>query len=127
MGFFDANNNSDAPKSATIIAPGAKIEGTLHISNHLHIEGEIIGNIHSSESVTVGKNGRVNGDIFAKKTSIAGKFNGNISAQIVEILDKGELTGSVSCPEFVIERGGIFEGQSKKIEKNSTQKQKILS
>ncbi len=61
----------------------------------------------------IGKTGVVAGDIFAQKVIISGKVIGNVEAKSIEILANGRLEGTITSDELVIERKGMFLGQSK--------------
>jgi len=69
--------------------------------------------VRSQKNVTIGKSGLVKGEIHADKVIISGAFSGSIDSNIVDVLSNGRLFGSVLAKEFVIERGGFFEGESK--------------
>lgn len=98
---------------ATIIAQGTKLKGEINTDCHLHIDGEFEGNIHSKNTVMVGKSGVVSGEIYAQKLIVSGKFNGTTESEIVEILPLGRIDGKIITSELVIERKGIFMGESK--------------
>lgn len=61
----------------------------------------------------VGKTGVIVGDVFAQKLIISGKVVGAVEAKSVEIMAGGRLEGTLVSEELVIERKGIFLGQSK--------------
>ncbi len=66
----------------------------------------------------VGKTGVIKGDIFAQKVIISGKIIGNVEAKAIEILANGRLEGTITSDELVIERKGMFLGQSKNTNKD---------
>lgn len=70
------------------------------------------GKIDSKNTVTVGKSGNVNGTINSHKLIVSGKFIGTCECEVVEILPQGCIDGEVSSKELVIEREGLFKGQS---------------
>jgi cytoskeletal protein CcmA (bactofilin family) len=115
MAIFNKSNDKPITNSTgtTVIANNTKINGSIDIECNLHIDGEFEGKINSQNIVTIGKSGIVTGEIFANKVIVSGSFNGSIDSDNIEILPKGKLHGNVSTNEFVIERGGFFEGESK--------------
>ncbi|MCE3038451.1 bactofilin family protein [Helicobacter anatolicus] len=127
--FTSTDQQSNAPikgGAATIIAQGTKIKGDMHIDCHLHIDGDFEGNIYSKNTVMIGKTGNVLGNIFAQKLIVNGKFNGVTESSVVEILPTGRIEGRVITPEFVIERKGVFVGESKIVDKNKDrEKEKV--
>lgn len=78
----------------------------------MHIDGEFDGVIHSNNTVNIGKNGVVRGDVFSEKLVVSGKMLGNVKSKIVEIMPYGKIDGKVSSHELVIERKGILTGES---------------
>ena len=116
MAIFTSNDKQfDAANSngATIIAAGTKIKGELNSECHIHIDGEFDGNIHSTNTVMVGKNGVVIGDIFAQRVIIGGIAKGVVDSECIEILPNGKIEGTIICNELYIEKKGIFVGESK--------------
>lgn len=112
---------------ATIIAQGTKLKGEINTDCHLHIDGEFEGNIHSKNTVMVGKSGVVSGEIYAQKLIVSGKFNGTTESEVVEILPLGRIDGKIITSELVIERKGIFMGESKTKQAPADRVQKITS
>lgn len=112
---------------ATIIAQGTKLKGEINTDCHLHIDGEFEGNIHSKNTVMVGKSGVVSGEIYAQKLIVSGKFNGTTESEVVEILPLGRIDGKIITSELVIERKGIFMGESKTKQGPADRVQKITS
>lgn len=112
---------------ATIIAQGTKLKGEINTDCHLHIDGEFEGNIHSKNTVMVGKSGVVSGEIYAQKLIVSGKFNGTTESEVVEILPLGRIDGKIITSELVIERKGIFMGESKTKQAPADRAQKITS
>jgi cytoskeletal protein CcmA (bactofilin family) len=123
MGVFDKSNSGVNSKETTIISSKAKINGNLKLESNLHIDGEVKGKIESSALVSIGKNGIVDGEIFAKKLVISGKFIGKAECDNIEILKNGILNGDILVSNLIIEEGAIFEGNCKKKDKIKNEKQ----
>ncbi len=87
--------------------------GDLSLSDSLHIDGSIKGNVKSASDVIIGKTGSFEGDLSAVNVIISGRFQGNISAQRMEIVAGGRVDGEVEVAELVIESGGHFNGSSR--------------
>ncbi len=98
--------------------------GQASINNGLFIKGEISGkaalvidgNVEGSINLpgcclTIGRNGVVAANIFAREVVVAGRIRGNVSAtDRVNILSDGALTGDVSAARISIEDGAFFKG-----------------
>jgi cytoskeletal protein CcmA (bactofilin family) len=109
------NNNSYTSGSNqsthSYLGKTVKIKGEIKSEEHITIEGKITGNIVSSNDLTIGKNGFVNGEINAESVKIDGKAEGNISAtRKLEISSIGTFAGSLKSDNVVIMEGAIFKG-----------------
>ena len=60
----------------------------------------------------MGRNGKINGEVFAKKLIIQGLVEGAAEADRIEIHADGKMAGKVTSSELVIEAQAIFEGES---------------
>ena len=91
---------------------GVSLEGTLQLSGTFRLNGQVKGNIISEQSLILGENAKVEGQIEGNHVVIAGRFDGVIFAKgRVEIHPKGVVTGEIHSPCLVIEPGGIFDGR----------------
>jgi len=87
------------------------IEGTIKATEDLLIEGSIQGTIEAkSHRVTIGKKGRVVGDIFANNVSISGRCKGHIKASgIVHIARTAEYEGQLNARSLSVEDGAFLK------------------
>jgi cytoskeletal protein CcmA (bactofilin family) len=91
---------------------GVRLEGTLQLTGIFRLNGKAKGNIISDQSLILGENAQVEGQIEGNHVAIAGRFDGVIFAKgRVEIHSKGVVTGEIHAPCLVIEPGGIFDGR----------------
>lgn len=60
----------------------------------------------------MGRNGKINGQVYAKKLIIQGLVEGSADADRIEIHAEGKMSGKVTSSELVIEAMAIFEGES---------------
>lgn len=101
-------------EETTIISSGVKIEGKVSSSGNIRVDGEIQGDITSQSSVTVGGNGKVNGQINAENITIGGMVTGVVKAKEKLILEsQANLSGDLFTKILVVESGAKFEGKSK--------------
>lgn len=107
------NGLGQKPGAATIIAQGTKIKGEINTDCHLHIDGELEGSIRSKSTVMIGKSGFVNGEVYANKLIVSGKLKGSTESESVEIASLGRFEGVITSTELVIEKKGVFIGESK--------------
>ena len=80
---------------------------------NLYIDGEFEGSIKSKKLVTIGKSGRVRGDIHTHHLVVQGIVEGSIDSNKLEIMSAGKVLGSILSGELIIEAKGHFEGESK--------------
>jgi cytoskeletal protein CcmA (bactofilin family) len=127
MAIFNKSDGKQTSSSeTTIIAHAAKIDGVFNCDSRLHVDGEVKGQINSKSIVTIGKNGKVNGEIIAKRLIVNGLFEGNADCDGVEVLAGGKFLGKVISKELMIEAKAQFEGESKIKRENEVNEKKII-
>lgn len=98
------------PKLEAFIGPETEIEGSVRTTESIRIDGKIKGSI-TAESVVLGENAYILGDITASKVTVGGKIKGNVSAAShLELLPKGAIFGDIRTSRLVIADGACFEG-----------------
>lgn len=68
--------------------------------------------IVSKNLITVGKNGKIKGEIKAGQLVVQGVVEGSVDVERLEIKATGYVSGVVTSTEMVIEAKGVFEGES---------------
>jgi len=95
----------------TIVGKGSKLQGNLTVQNSLRVDGHITGNVQSTDTVIVGKEGRVKGEIQAKDVLIAGTVRGQVFAENKVYLEsKSIIEGDVKASRLVVDEGAAFDG-----------------
>ena len=99
-------------KNIVNIGKSVVIKGELSGSEDLIIEGQVDGKIELRENVlTIGPNGRIKAQIYAKAVIVQGEVTGNISAtEKVDIRDNGSVDGDIASPRVAIAEGAHFRG-----------------
>ena len=94
------------------IGKSVVIKGELNGSEDLTIEGQVEGKIELRQSVlTIGPNGRIKAQVFAKSVIILGEVTGNVTAsEKVDIRDNGSVDGDITAPRVAIAEGAHFRG-----------------
>lgn len=64
-------------------------------------------------TVSIGREGHLEGDIRAEQVLVSGNFEGTIDARRLEIVSGGRVSGKVEIGEFIVESGGLFNGSSR--------------
>jgi len=101
-----------ARNGSTIVSAGSELVGDLTLTDSLHVDGRIDGNIQSQSDITIGEKGQIKGHVKARRLVISGTLTGTISAERLEIIAGGTVEGDVQTVELVIEPGGRFNGSS---------------
>jgi cytoskeletal protein CcmA (bactofilin family) len=94
------------------IGKSVVIKGELNGSEDLTIEGHVEGTIDLRENVlTIGPNGNIKAQIFAKSVIVLGAVTGNVTAsEKVDIRDGGSVEGDLVSPRVGISEGAHFRG-----------------
>jgi cytoskeletal protein CcmA (bactofilin family) len=94
------------------IGKSVVIKGELSGSEDLTIEGHVEGKIELRENVlTIGPNGKIRAEVFAKAVIVLGEVAGNVTAsEKVDIRDNGSVDGDIASPRVAIAEGAHFRG-----------------
>lgn len=89
-----------------------KVDGTLEVSGTFRMDANMKGTLISNQSIIIGENARIEGQLDGNHVVVGGRFDGTINAKgRVEIQAKGIVSGEIHTPCLVIEAGGIFDGR----------------
>jgi cytoskeletal protein CcmA (bactofilin family) len=88
------------------------IKGELNGSEDLIIEGRVEGKIELKDHVlTIGPNGKIKAQVFAKAVIVLGEVDGNVTAsEKVDIRDGGSVDGDIIAPRVAIAESAHFRG-----------------
>jgi cytoskeletal protein CcmA (bactofilin family) len=114
-------NKSDTESNTTIIAVGTKIDGDFNLDCKLHIDGEVMGKVNSTNIVSIGVDGSVKGELISHKLIVSGTFEGTADCDSIELLKDGKIIGKIISKDLMIESNSIFEGESQ-LKKNDNKK-----
>jgi len=94
------------------IGKSVVIKGELNGSEDLTIEGHVEGTIQLRDHVlTIGPNGKIKAQVFAKAVIVLGEVTGNVTAtDKVDIRDNGSVDGDIISPRVAIAEGAHFRG-----------------
>lgn len=107
-----ADHHSRLERSTVNIGKSVIIKGELSGSEDLTIEGQVEGKIELRQNVlTIGANGKIKAQVFAKAVIILGEVIGNVTAtEKVDIRDNGSVDGDITSPRVAIAEGAHFRG-----------------
>lgn len=106
---------SAATKVDTIIGQQSRIEGNIHFSGGLHVDGHIKGNITAepgSESMlTVSEHGSIEGDVNVPTIILNGAVSGDVhSGDRIELSTKARVSGDVYYNLIEMAMGATVNG-----------------
>ncbi|MCH8125309.1 polymer-forming cytoskeletal protein [candidate division KSB1 bacterium] len=109
----DSNGYDRMGDLNTLIGKGTIIEGNMTVQHSLRIDGKLVGNLKSSDSIILGKEGVIHGEIEVKNAVIGGTVKGKISATgKVTLESTAVLVGKLNAVRLVIAEGAVFDGHS---------------
>jgi len=95
-----------------MIGKGTVVDGDVRVPNSVRIDGKVNGNVKTSDTVVLGKEGEVVGKIQAKHVMLAGKVRGNIAATGKVFLEStASIFGDIKASRLVVDEGALFEGK----------------
>ena len=112
-------------KDIVNIGKSVVIKGELNGSEDLTIEGHVEGTIQLRDHVlTIGPNGKIKAQVFAKAVIVLGEVTGNVTASDkVDIRDNGSVDGDIVSPRVAIAEGAHFRGSVDMQRKATTSQQ----
>jgi cytoskeletal protein CcmA (bactofilin family) len=107
-----SENRMQTERDKVNIGKSVVIKGELSGSEDLTIEGQVEGKIELRENVlTIGPNGKIRAEVFAKAVIVLGEVAGNVTAsEKVDIRDNGSVDGDIVSPRVAIAEGAHFRG-----------------
>ncbi|MDP9008255.1 MAG: polymer-forming cytoskeletal protein [Pseudomonadota bacterium] len=103
---------SEAASRVSVLGPTLKFRGELSAQEDLIVQGSVEGSITHTQSLTVGTDGTMKGDIRARVIVIDGKVEGDLYAtESVNIRATAKVKGNVFAPRVGISEGAFFQGQ----------------
>lgn len=122
--------NAEKPSELnTIMGKGSLFEGNIKVEHSLRIDGRVKGDITAGDTLIVGVDGEVRGNVKVKHLILGGKVIGCVVAPGRAVLEnKAELHGELKTSKLVIDEGAIFDGKcSMSDTKNKADKGQIES
>ncbi len=102
---------AEAPR-ASVLGPTLKFRGELSAQEDLVVQGSVEGSITHTQSLTIGTDGSMKGNIRARVIVVDGKVDGDLYAtESVSIRATARVKGNVFAPRVGITEGAFFQGQ----------------
>lgn len=113
--FFRRSNKIDSSID-TLIGADTRIEGNIHFSGGLRIDGAVRGNVtepdETPSTLILSEHGRIEGSVVAAKIVLNGKVVGPVTAgQFIELQSKARITGDLHYKSLEMHTGAVIEGK----------------
>ena len=113
--FFKKANKIDN-RIDTLIGVDTRIEGDLHFSGGLRVDGAIRGNVSEQNgtpsTLILGEHGKIEGAITAAKIVLVGKVTGLVkSSQFIELQATARIVGDLYYKSLEMHTGAVIEGK----------------
>jgi cytoskeletal protein CcmA (bactofilin family) len=103
---------AETASRASVLGPTLKFRGELSAQEDLIVQGSVEGSITHTQSLTIGTDGTMKGDVRARVIVIDGKVEGDLYAtESVNIRATAKVKGNVFAPRVGISEGAFFQGQ----------------
>jgi cytoskeletal protein CcmA (bactofilin family) len=100
-------------RGAACISQGIRIKGEVTGSEDLFVDGLVDGKLNlTNGSLTIGPNGTVKADVYAREVIVRGKIEGKVTGRDkVQLWSTGQVTGEVQTDRLAIEEGALLKGK----------------
>ena len=98
---------------STLLSKDAEFQGTMRIQGSVRVDGTIMGDLISTQTVTVGQTGTVEGNITAEEIIVAGRVKGALVARGRIVLESSaQFEGDLTATKLAVVEGAVFRGLS---------------
>jgi len=116
--FLKKNDKSNKPQSRidSLIGAGTKIEGDVTFVGGLRVDGEVKGNVRSTGdgggTLVLSEHARIEGEIHVSHLVINGTIIGPVySSEFLELQPRARVTGDVQYNSLEMHLGAIVQGR----------------
>lgn len=104
--------SAESRNGGAVIGRSIQIEGAVRGNEDLRIEGDVSGTVELKDSsLTIGREGKVRADVYAKSIIVDGTTEGDLYATdriIVHV--NAQVRGNITAPKVGVEEGARFKG-----------------
>lgn len=99
-------------RSVAVLGPTLRFKGELSAEEDFVLQGRIEGSINHTQSVTIGTEGVVQGNIHARMVTVDGTVEGDLhGSEAVVVSATARVTGNIFAPRVGIVDGALFNGR----------------
>ena len=104
-------NSEKTGDLSTILGKGARVEGKIKVEHSLRIDGHFKGELITTDTLVIGKDGKVEGTAKAKDVIVGGALSGTVVAEGLIVLEaKAIFDGDMTTKRLVVDDGAVLEG-----------------
>ena len=111
MGFLKKEDDFASGERYSVVSAECYFQGTLNVQGSLRVDGTLEGSVDNAHHVVVGKDGKIVGDVSAQVVVCGGIIEGNVCADMLEILSPASIKGDIRAKKMIVEEGGRLNGQ----------------
>ena len=111
MGFLKKDSDFASGEHFSVVSAECYFQGTLSVQGSLRVDGKLEGSVDNARQVIVGEGGKIIGDVTGQTVVCGGDIEGNVCAEMVEVLAKASVKGDIRAQKMIVEEGGRITGQ----------------
>ncbi len=113
MSFLKKDSDFASGEHFSIVSAECYFQGTLSVQGSLRVDGTLEGSVDNARQVIVGEGGKIVGDVTGQTVVCGGDIEGNVCAEMLEVLGKASIKGDIRAQKMIVEEGGRIEGLCK--------------
>ncbi len=108
-------NKKAQPAIRSLIADGNHIEGHVHFTDGLRVDGTVVGDVRSNEDknsiLVISESASITGEVHADHVIVNGTVKGPVYARrMLELQPKARIEGDVYYSSLEMHQGAIIAG-----------------
>jgi cytoskeletal protein CcmA (bactofilin family) len=94
----------------SVISEGFEFTGEIRANGRLSVDGVISGKV-TVNSLSIGSQGVLNGEVSAETVSVKGHYSGQMDCEDITIGGRSVVDANLSYSSIVVQRGGVLKGE----------------
>ena len=111
MGFLKKDSDFSSGEHFSVVSAECYFQGTLNVQGSLRVDGTLEGSVDNARHVIVGDGGKIVGDVTAEIVVCGGTIEGNVCADMLEVLGQASMVGDIRAKKMIVEEGGRIDGR----------------
>jgi cytoskeletal protein CcmA (bactofilin family) len=108
----EPSKSAGTDRKVAVLGPTLRFKGELSAEEDFILQGRIEGSINHTQSVTIGTDGSVVGNIHARVVVVDGSVEGDLHGiESVVVHETGRVAGNIFAPRVGLVDGAVFNGR----------------